>query len=84
MPITSIKQINKFTETCGATLPSELLNKLDKFAGEPQAIAAIGQEQAIKQSRELLSAGVEGLHYFVMNQAEPISQILLALNFKKV
>lgn len=84
MPITSLKQINKFTDTCGATLPSELLKKLDKFAQEPQAIAAIGQEQAIKQSQELLLAGVEGIHYFVMNQAEPISQILLALNFKKV
>jgi len=43
------------------------------------AISQIGAEQTLAQCRELMSAGVPGLHFFVMNQAGPISRILEAL-----
>ncbi len=61
MPITSLKQIKRITEVCGATIPGDL---------------KIGAEQTVAQARELLKSGAPGLHFFVMNQAEPISTIL--------
>jgi methylenetetrahydrofolate reductase (NADPH) len=61
MPITNLKQIKRITEVCGATIPGDL---------------KIGAEQTLAQARELLESGVKGLHFFVMNQAEPISTIL--------
>jgi methylenetetrahydrofolate reductase (NADPH) len=61
MPITNLKQIKRITEVCGATIPGDL---------------KIGAEHTLSQARELLEAGVPGLHFFVMNQAEPISSIL--------
>lgn len=76
MPITNLVQIKKFTEVCGATLPTPLLSALEKHQANPTAIIQIGVEQAVKQCRELNQAGVPGLHFFVLNQSGPISLIL--------
>ncbi len=76
MPITSLKQIRKMTEICGATIPSGLLEKLEKFESDRVAIENIGVEQAVSQARELLQAKVPGLHFFVLNRSGPISRIL--------
>lgn len=84
MPITSLKQIRKMTKVCGATIPEPLLTELEKFDGDDAAVAAVGANQTLDQARELIIAGVKGLHFFVMNQAEPISKILKELNFPPV
>ncbi|MFA4844210.1 MAG: methylenetetrahydrofolate reductase [NAD(P)H] [Candidatus Margulisiibacteriota bacterium] len=81
MPITSLHQIKRFTGICGATIPPELMAKLEKHQADPQAIKQIGTEFTIAQARGLLKSGVKGLHFFVMNQAEPISTVLSELGF---
>ena len=79
MPITSLKQIKKMTEICGATVPPKLLAELEKNEHNRKAIEDIGVEQAVQQCQELLQAKVSGLHFFVMNQAGPISKIIKEL-----
>jgi len=81
MPITSYKQVKKMTEICGATIPDKLLEKLEKFGDDKQSVAKLGIEQAVSQCQELLDAEVPGLHFFVMNQAGPISAILQQLGY---
>lgn len=76
MPIVSYKSIKRMTGICGAQIPAKLHAKLEKHKGDKQSILQIGEEQAIEQCRELQKANVPGLHFFVMNQAEPISAIL--------
>jgi len=79
MPITSLSQIKKMTRICGATIPPKLLEQLETKAENKKAVQQIGIEQAVSQCQELLRAKVPGLHFFAMNQAEPISQILKQL-----
>jgi methylenetetrahydrofolate reductase (NADPH) len=76
MPITSLKQIKKMTKICGASIPAGLLERLEKFSDDRSAVEEIGVEQAVSQSQELLKAGVPGIHFFVLNQAGPISRIM--------
>jgi len=76
MPITSLKQIRKMTEICGATIPAGLLEKMERFESDRAAIENIGVEQAVSQAKELLQAKVPGLHFFVLNRSGPISRIL--------
>jgi methylenetetrahydrofolate reductase (NADPH) len=76
MPITSYHQIKKMTKVCGATIPRELLESLETKKDDARAISELGTEQTLCQARQLIAAGVPGLHFFVMNQAEPISTIL--------
>lgn len=79
MPITSFKQIQKMTRICGATIPGQLAKKLADHQDDKTAIEALGIEHAIDQCRQLLAAKVPGIHFFVMNQAGPISKILKEL-----
>jgi methylenetetrahydrofolate reductase (NADPH) len=79
MPITNLHQIKKMTKVCCATIPHELLARLESKKDDPQAILDIGSAQTLCQARQLLAADVPGLHFFVMNQAEPISTILKEL-----
>ncbi len=81
MPITSYHQIKKMTQVCGASIPKELLDSLEARQDDPQAIMELGAEQTACQARQLLAADVPGLHFFVMNQAEPIAAILQELGF---
>jgi methylenetetrahydrofolate reductase (NADPH) len=80
MPLTSYHQIKKMTSVCGATIPKTLLTELESKKDDAQAILKLGTEQTLCQARQLLAAGVPGLHFFVMNQAEPIAAILGQLN----
>jgi methylenetetrahydrofolate reductase (NADPH) len=79
MPITNYKLLQKMTKICGAAVPRELLTKLEKHKDDPNSVREIGIEQAVKQCSELKEAGVPGLHFFVMNQSGPITEILKQL-----
>jgi methylenetetrahydrofolate reductase (NADPH) len=81
MPITSLKQIKKMTRVCGATIPPKLMERIEKAGDDKAAVQQIGVEQAVAQCKGLLEAKVPGLHFFVMNQAGPISRILKELKF---
>src|SRR3989339_920259 len=79
MPITSVGQIKKMTQICGATIPKKLLDAIEKHASDPVSVMQIGVEQAISQCKELKKNNIQGLHFFVMNQSGPISRVLSAL-----
>lgn len=81
MPIISLKQVKKMTEMCGATIPKELLLKLEKYQDEPESILKLGIEQAIYQCQEILDQGIKQLHFFVLNRAESVSAILNSITF---
>ncbi|NQT29963.1 MAG: methylenetetrahydrofolate reductase [NAD(P)H] [Candidatus Saganbacteria bacterium] len=76
MLITSLNQMRKMTEICGATIPPKLLERLEKYGDDKKSIAKLGVEHAIAQCEELLEAEVPGLHFFVMNKSGPIAEVL--------
>jgi len=79
MPITSVSQIERFTEMCGARIPAELLARLKRFEHDPSVVMAIGIEHAIRQSRRLLEAGAPGLHFYTLNKSHATRSILAAV-----
>lgn len=79
MPITSLQQVQKMTQVCGATIPQPLRSRLEKHQDDPSALRKIGAEYTLVQALELSKAHVPGIHFFVMNQAEPIATILKEL-----
>jgi len=83
MPITSLQQIKKMTDICGASIPQELWGNLEKHQNDPEKVKKIGVDWTVKQCNELLADGVPGLHFFVLNQAGPISAILDGLKLDR-
>lgn len=74
--IVSANGIRKFTQTCGAKIPPALGARLDALAGDDAAAAEFGIEYATQQCRELLQAGVPGLHFYTLNKAASTVRVL--------
>ena len=79
MPIANYKQVSRMVEKTNVTFPKWLKEKLEKHQNDAKSIKEIGIEVAVDQARGLLGYGVKGLHFFVMNQSEPIKTILKEL-----
>ncbi|MGE0682869.1 MAG: methylenetetrahydrofolate reductase [NAD(P)H] [Candidatus Binatia bacterium] len=74
-PITNYKQIQRVAQMCGATLPTELRQKLDSVADDQQAVLDIGIEWSSRQCEELLAGGAPGIHFYTMNRSHATQRI---------
>jgi len=70
MPIGNFEQIVRFSGMCGTSIPDGLREKMEPVQHDLEAVKALGIELAIKQSRELIRAGVPGLHFYTLNKSE--------------
>ncbi len=70
MPVLSLKQIKRFTEMCGASLPEKLIKRLEAAGDSPEIVESVGNEWAVTQIRDLLAHGAPGYHLYIMNRAK--------------
>jgi methylenetetrahydrofolate reductase (NADPH) len=75
MPIVNYRQIVRFTNLCGATIPAELVARLEPVADDPQGSLEVGIEWAWRQCEELLENGAPGIHFYTMNRSDATQQI---------
>jgi methylenetetrahydrofolate reductase (NADPH) len=80
LPIINFAQVQRITTLCGAKLPPALVAQLEDRRDDAEAELKIGVAHAIRQCRELLDAGVPGLHFYVLNKATAPARILEALD----
>jgi len=76
MPITNLNQVKRFTAMCGATIPAQLLARLEEAHGDPQAVRSVGVEHAVGECRALLEGGAPGIHFYTLNRSPATVQIL--------
>ncbi|MGD0338587.1 MAG: methylenetetrahydrofolate reductase [NAD(P)H] [Bacteroidota bacterium] len=79
IPITTYRQIERFTKMSAAKIPAELVVKLEEYKNDPEKIHAIGVEYTINQCRELLKWGAPGLHFFTLNKSRAAVEIFESL-----
>ena len=70
MPVLSLKQIQRFTQMCGATLPRTLTTRLEVAAENTDVVETIGIDWALTQIRDLLAQGAPGYHLYILNRAK--------------
>ncbi len=70
MPISNFDQIVRFSAMCGAGIPDWLRERMEPVKDDLDAVKAMGIELAVQQCRELLEAGVPGLHFYTLNKSE--------------
>jgi len=78
MPIINLKQVMRFTQMCGATIPGDLLKRLEE-APHPQEARRRGIEHAYLQCKDLLERGVKYLHFYTLNRSRATEEILTHL-----
>ena len=64
--IDGVRQLNSLAKHFHVTLPDELV---DEIQASPKHVKEIGREWGRKQVEELLNAGVDCIHFYVMNDA---------------
>jgi methylenetetrahydrofolate reductase (NADPH) len=79
MPVTNFAQIKRFTEMCGASIPSRFERELAARADDPEAVAELGVAYATLQCSELLARGAPGIHFYTLNKSPATRAILAAL-----
>lgn len=79
MPVLSYRQIQRFTQMCGASLPRPLLERLEAVEKEPAKVEEIGVEWAARQIDDLLARGAPGYHLYILNRARPALALAHAL-----
>jgi len=79
MPATAISSIQRMTELQGSDFPEWLAAKLYAVQDDPEAVFAVGVEEATKLSRELLAGGAPGLHFITLNRSRATQLIYEAL-----
>lgn len=70
LPATSLRQAQRITRMCGAALPDALAHALERAGDDDAAAADVGIRWVADQMRDLLAAGVPGIHMYILNRAE--------------
>lgn len=83
MPITNFKQLQRFSNMCGAEIPRWLLNRLQGFGDDIQSIKDFGTEFISNLSQRLIDNGAPSLHFYTLNNHKPTLDICQNLNLVK-
>ena len=76
MPITSSSQLMRFSDACGAEIPRWIRLRLQAFGDDSASIKAFGLEVVSDLCEQLRNGGAPGLHFYTMNQAQAVKQLV--------
>ena len=67
MPIVRASQIEKTVQLSGASLPHVFTAMISQYEHDPLGLYEAGTQYAIRQIRDLIEHGVDGIHLYTMN-----------------
>ncbi|WP_367924946.1 methylenetetrahydrofolate reductase [NAD(P)H] [uncultured Ruthenibacterium sp.] len=68
MPIVSKTQVERTVALSSASLPSEFTKMISKYDHDEQGLFDAGIDYAIRQIRDLIEGGTDGIHLYAMNR----------------
>ncbi len=80
MPVSDIAKIKRFSQMSGATLPSSLVERMEKATSADEA-QRIGIDFATRQCQDLWQNGVRYFHFYTLNRSQTVTEILHSLGW---
>ncbi|HED53620.1 MAG TPA: methylenetetrahydrofolate reductase [NAD(P)H], partial [Phycisphaerales bacterium] len=79
-PLTSLSGMRRMAQLAlGTHFPARLLRALDRTDGTPESIRRVGVHWATEQCVDLLDHGVDGIHFYTLNQSTATREIYATL-----
>jgi len=76
-PVSALNDIKLLPQTFHIDFPNDLVNAIRKCTTDKEA-REVGIEWATMQSRELIKAGVPGIHYYTLGRSDNVARIVKA------
>ena len=70
MPIVKKSQIEKTIKLSGSSIPDDFAAMIEKYQDNPEALYDAGIDYAVRQARDLIMNGTDGIHIYIMNNAD--------------
>ena len=75
MPMTNFANLLRFSTACGAEVPRWIRQRMAEFAEDPDSAYKFGIEVVSQLCSTLIDSGAPPIHFYTMNQAEPMRTI---------
>ena len=79
MPITSFRQIERFSSMTGCKFPKGLLENIDKCGDNEEELYKLSLDYSLEQCQALLNQKVPGIHFYTLNQSSLTKEIFRQL-----
>lgn len=79
LPIHDFKSMCNFAERCQANVPLDLYNKFEPYEDKPDDARKLAIELLTEQTRDLTNNGVEHIHFYTLNKADIITDVITSL-----
>lgn len=76
MPIYNFTQLARFSNVCGAEIPRWLRMRLEAYGEDLASLRGFGVDVVANICNQLAAAGVDKMHFYTLNQAATIGQII--------
>ena len=75
MPIINFTNLERFAGACGAEIPRWIRQRVASYGDDQESIRAFGVDVVTQLCATLIESGAPGIHFYTMNQSEPVLAI---------
>lgn len=80
LPIQSYDSLRHICKLSKLEVPQNIVSQMEKIKDNDEAIRIYGIEQAVNLCRDLMNAGVLGVHFYTLNRDVAVTEILRRLD----